>query len=321
MTARRFEASPHARATTGARAVASILSLVAVAGAFGPVAAGPARADGKNECLLAYENTQLLRRKGDMRGARTAARVCARAECNEALRRDCVAWVPEIERDIPTVIFRARRGSQDLSSVRVTVDGERATELLDGKGVEVDAGEHRFAFEAEGLPARETKALIAVGEKNRIISVSFDDPGAAAATGPAPGATKAPDEGGGAGLFSSPYRVGALAAAGVGLVGLGVGLGFGLDAKAKNNRSDSYCDKDTCREERGLELTDDARSSARVSTIAFVVGGLGLATGVGLWLLAPDPKKGQSASGRGPVPSSLSVSLGPGGARLWGSFP
>ena len=300
-----------------ARALASLASLAALAGAFGPAAAGPARAEGKNECLLAYENTQLLRRKGDMRGARAAARQCARAECNEALRRDCVGWVPEIEKDIPTVIFRARRGSQDLSAVRVSVDGERATELLDGRGVEVDAGERRFTFEAEGLPPREARALVAVGEKNRIISVTFDEPGAPAEAGapPAPGAPAA--EGGGA--FASPWRVGALAAAGVGLVGLGVGLGFGLDARSKRDQSNDYCSGTICREERGLELTDQARSSAGVSTAAFVVGGLGLAAGVGLWLLAPDPKAGTSTAGARPPP--LALGLGPGGARLWGAFP
>jgi hypothetical protein len=317
MNARRPEAPPR----RCARAVASIATLAALVGALGPGAATTARADGKNECLLAYENAQLLRRKGDMRGARSAARQCARAECNEALRRDCVAWVPEIEKEIPTVIFRARRGAQDLSAVRVSVDGERATELLDGRGVEVDAGERRFVFEAEGLPQRETRALVAVGEKNRIISVSFDEPGAAAG-GDAAAPGGAPAGEGGRGVLGNPWRVGALAAAGVGLVGLGVGLGFGLDARSKRDRANERCDETTCRDERGLDLTDGARSSAAVSTVAFAIGGVGLAAGLGLWLLAPDPKPG-AAAGRGPRPAgaSVAISLAPGGARLWGAFP
>ncbi len=315
----RRTAAPSRGRARGRRPTAPLWPLVALAGAgaLGP-GGGGARAEGKPECLLAYENTQLLRRKGDMRGARAAARQCARAECNEALRRDCVAWAPEIEKDIPTVIFRARRGAHDLSAVRVSVDGERAAELLDGRGVEVDAGEHRFAFEADGLPAREVRALVAVGEKNRIVSVSFDEPGAADAGAPAAGAPAAE---GGPGLVRGPWRVGALAAAGVGLVGLGVGLGFGLDARSKRDQSNERCDADSCRDERGLELTDQARSSAAVSTVAFVVGGVGLAAGVGLWLLAPKPAPvAPGASGASLRPASLALSFGPGGARLRGAF-
>jgi hypothetical protein len=84
----------------------------------------------------------------------------------------------------------------------------------------------------------------------------------------------------------------------VGVLGMGVGTYFGFDAISKNNASNqSGCSGNTCTA-GAYSTREDARSSATVSTVSFVVGGLLAAGGVTLWLLAP---RGDSAVQVAPV--------------------
>jgi hypothetical protein len=74
----------------------------------------------------------------------------------------------------------------------------------------------------------------------------------------------------------------------LGVVGVGVGSALGLMAKSKLNESNSGpCDATTDRcDVTGLGLRKDAGSLATGSTIAFVAGGVALATGVVLFVTA-----------------------------------
>jgi hypothetical protein len=73
----------------------------------------------------------------------------------------------------------------------------------------------------------------------------------------------------------------------VGIVGLGVGTYFGLRAKSKNDDASAHCVGDTRCDSTGIELDDQARTSATVSTIAFAAGGGLLALGTIVYLAAP----------------------------------
>ena len=82
-------------------------------------------------------------------------------------------------------------------------------------------------------------------------------------------------------------RVAALSCGAVGVVGLALGAAFGLQSSAKHSQSDDYCAGSTCSNPRGVELMDDARRAGNVSTVSFVVGGLGLGAGAVLWFARP----------------------------------
>jgi serine/threonine-protein kinase len=80
---------------------------------------------------------------------------------------------------------------------------------------------------------------------------------------------------------------------GVGIVGLGVGSVFALMAINKNSDSKQFCDPqdvNSCSQD-GVTLRDDARAAGNIATAGFIVGGVALAAGVALVLLAPSSSK------------------------------
>jgi hypothetical protein len=82
-------------------------------------------------------------------------------------------------------------------------------------------------------------------------------------------------------------RTAALVVGGVGVVGVAIGAVTGVMALVKEKDSRDKCPSDPCATLDGIQANDDARTVARVSTIAFAAGGVALATGVVLWLTAP----------------------------------
>ena len=82
-------------------------------------------------------------------------------------------------------------------------------------------------------------------------------------------------------------RIAAFGVGGAGVVSLGVGLLFGQLAKNANDDSQQYC-RMSC-SDQGRLLRETAFSHATRSTVLSVAGGVALASGVALWLLAPAP--------------------------------
>jgi hypothetical protein len=103
----------------------------------------------------------------------------------------------------------------------------------------------------------------------------------------------------------SPQRYAAIGAGAVGLAGVVVGSIFGLKSKSKRDDAESYCSGGECRDPAGVDLREEARSAGNVSTIAFIVGGAGLAGGAVLWFTG-----GSSAS------ASTGLLLAPGSAGV-----
>ena len=75
---------------------------------------------------------------------------------------------------------------------------------------------------------------------------------------------------------------------GVGIVGIGVGSYFGLRAMSKNKDSEAFCNADNvCDDQQALDLTEQAKDAALISTIGFAAGGALLAAGIVLYVVAP----------------------------------
>ena len=130
--------------------------------------------DTKSACIAASEDGQRERQEGRLLRARELFVTCSRAECPALVRTDCAGWTGELVQTLPSVVFAARdEGGGDLVRVRVWSDGALLTEGLDGKPVDVDPGDHRFRFEADGFVPAETHAVLRVGEKNRPVAVTL----------------------------------------------------------------------------------------------------------------------------------------------------
>ena len=73
---------------------------------------------------------------------------------------------------------------------------------------------------------------------------------------------------------------------GVGLAGIATGSVFGFLAKAHLNDSNGHCTGSVC-DSTGDSALSAARSSATVSTVGFIAGGVLLAGGVVIYLTTP----------------------------------
>jgi hypothetical protein len=80
---------------------------------------------------------------------------------------------------------------------------------------------------------------------------------------------------------------GGLGVAGLGVVALGVGFGFGALAASQNSQSKTGCNAENQCNDRGFQLRTDAIATARVSTIASIVGVVLVGSGLAVFFFAP----------------------------------
>jgi hypothetical protein len=311
-------------------------------------AADPTTAD----CLAANDASITLRREHKLRAARAQLLICAALSCPAEIRRECTRRVDAVNTAIPTVVFEiVDSGGNDLTSVKVTVDGEALVDRLEGTALSIDPGPHTFTFESPGKVVVRREFVILEGQKDRRLRIELADAGARVATAPtapapspavpsaaapppaapatavaplAPAPVAAPSAAQATLVESSPkgsdepgpfqrlgtQRTVAVASAAVGLVGLGLGIAFGLDSMSKHDDAKKVC-PGVCTTQHGVDLWNDAVSAGNVSTVGFVVAGLGLAGAAVLWFLPP------SESSRGP---STALSVGPGTIGMKGTW-
>jgi hypothetical protein len=154
----------------------------AIALTLGMVCSAPSRAGAggvADRCASLAEEGQDLRAARRLAEARARFTDCARSECPAVVRSDCSRWQGEVAESEPTVVFGARAsGNEDVTQVRVSVDGALLVDHLDGKAVGVDPGAHVFRFEREGAPPVERRVLIREGEKNRLLAIEWPPPAA-----------------------------------------------------------------------------------------------------------------------------------------------
>jgi hypothetical protein len=204
------------------------LLLVTLLGALLASASSAAAEPTKNECIAANESAQDLRQAGKLREARARLTICVAASCPGTLREDCAQRVNEIDTAMPSVVFEAKNGSgNDLGAVRVTMDGQPFAQRLDGTAIPADPGEHRFYFEADGLPRTEKTLVFREGDKSRRERVVFD-PGSGGSDDTADNAT---------GHSNWPTYV----AFGVGGAGLVLGVIFTIAAVNQNSTLAGEC--------------------------------------------------------------------------------
>jgi hypothetical protein len=292
-------------------------ALIAV-GAF----ASPARAeplDEKEICASAFERGQELELAGRLNDARAAFVRCAAATCPLVLTPPCLKAAQRLDGEIPSIVIAARSSEgEEVSDARVLIDGELRAERLDGRALALDPGPHRLRIERLGSPAAEREIQIRVGERNRLIEVSFADPRAAEpALGPA-APKPAPEQPSPKSTSKTP----ALVALAVGGVGVSVGAVAGALALSNKLDLDRACPtRATCDPSRGGQIAA-MKAQSTVSTVGFVAGAAGIALGVVLFVFVLREPDDPGASG-GPGPSAAAgarIALGPGSIELRGSF-
>ncbi|HEY2515985.1 MAG TPA: hypothetical protein VGI39_34175 [Polyangiaceae bacterium] len=253
--------------------------------------AGPARADdppspppppavSKDECVAAYRNAQILRLSGKLVESLAQLSTCARSECPELLRNDCVPWLGEVARSVPSVVFQARTERGDEQEVHVLLDGVLLVERLDGKSVKVDPGPHVFRFELQGRPPVEESLVIGEGQKDRVVTASWETPHAPGID-TVPPLPLPPDRS--TTTPARPIPVPAYVAGGAGVLGLAGFATFGLLGVAKKNDLKNSCAPVCTDAQLGPSKTYFALADASLA-----VGVVGLTVGAVLFFTRPE---------------------------------
>ena len=182
----------------------------------------------------------------------------------------------------------------DVSGLDVKRDGVAVGHTEFGLAIPVDPGPHVIEATAPKKKGFSVKVDVAAKQTDARATVTLEDDVSASTpppppeTSPAlpPSAPPPASEHGGGGTAVKTIGV---VVGGVGVAGLVLGSVFALNAKSKNDEAlqPQNCRTSSLCTQTGLNLTNDAKTSAAESTIAFTVGGLLVAGGVLMWIVAP----------------------------------
>lgn len=210
----------------------------------------------------------------------------------------------ELEPRIPVLQALFTGGASD--GLAITLDGARVPAADLQRGKQIDPGEHTLVAEAPGFQRVERHLVVRESTVERL-EISMRPEATSDAPEDAPPATPG----------SSPSLVPPVLAFSVGAIGVGVGVATGLLSAGTVSDIKSRCEGNQC-------LKSDAAAAERaelfgnVSTVGFIVGGLGVVTGATLLILrsgssSPEPSGGAARR-------VIEVEVGPGSVRLGGTF-
>jgi hypothetical protein len=296
----------------------SIFFLALASGAVPLLSSARAAAADKTSlaCIRAAEDGQAARDGGQLLRARELFAVCAARECPTVLRRDCTGWLEDARRQTPSVVVVARDTSgRDVVDAQVIVDGTMREPQLDGTGIELDPGPHVVRVQTAGVDPVEERVLLAAGEKNRTINVTFAFPRAAPPAVPAapaapPAAPAMPESSAepphGRGLPAMTFVLGGLGIAAFGVFGY-FGIRGMLDADQLRSTCVPACHaSDVDAVHTKLVIADVALGVGVVSVVA--------ATWIGIHALAspaPVPAARSGAATATRSPTSWELQLAP----------
>jgi hypothetical protein len=268
-----------------------------------------ARAEDVSACINANEQAVTLQKSDKLIEARASLSMCASASCPDVIRTSCQERLSKIAQTIPSIVFAVRDSvDHDLTAVILTIDGKTYSGRLDTE-ILLDPGDHEFHFEAAGQEPIVKHLVLREGEHGRRENVFMEGvapsigPVAASAQASPPsapvvvGAERAADHG-------KSQRSAGLVVGGVGAASIVTGAIFGGLSIAAHSNYEKYCGANIgapagqCMSP-GLNGEKDAATKGNLSTAFFVVGGLALAAGAGLFFLAPASAGAQVGIGPG----------------------
>jgi hypothetical protein len=192
-----------------------------------------------------------------------------------------------LESRLPMITVSVAPGGEKIEGLVIKRDGAEVGSGSWAVAVPVDPGHHHVEASAPGYrPFTTTIALETDGARQTVVVPVLER---------APDLPQSVPGGASGGGFWSPLRVGGTAVAVAGLAGLGVGTVFGLKAISLNNDSDKNCDAQSSCNLSGYNTRHDAQSAGNVATVSFVAGGVALAAGATMFVLAKPRSTGGTA--------------------------
>ncbi|SRR6266540_1435745 len=296
----------YSRNRRGRAVVRALAACVALSPAI-LVDVGAAHAQGKQECMTAYEQAQELRHRGELLKSRQRMLVCAQPTCHTVISRDCTKWVTEVEELIPSVLVSARTSAgKDIGEHELFVDGQPLDPSAGTSPILLDPGRHTIRYTAAGFVPYEDTIVMSVGDRNRMVRIvlrAVNEPPAASSSSPggAPDARlSASTEGGSLAL--------PLVLAGVSVAALGASAYFYFTGVAdardmQRSTADGGC-KPNCPESD----VDAARTKILIGNVGFGVGLV--AAGAAVWTYLASRPSTPPARGSTSTPARQSTAVG-----------
>lgn len=257
------------------------------------------------------KNGQTASAWAEFREAISAARSAGSKDREQLARQRAAALEPKLSR------LTIAAGKQ---SVQVTRDGTAVDPAALGTPMPVDPGRHLIEATAAGkqkwsktieVGANAARVSLDVPALQDDHSIATPQPPTAPSTTPPTTGGPATDTGTGPSDGSTQRTIG-IGAGAVGVVGIAAGAFFGLKASSSWTKAKNDCTAYPlgCGSQAESDKSD-ASSSATLSTVAFVVGGVALASGAVLWFTAPHATESET---------KVSFGVGPNGVVVRGGF-
>ncbi len=185
--------------------------------------------------------------------------------------------------------IRRHRLASQLRHVRLVLPREPANTRVSVDGTALQRENATLAVD----PGRHTLRATAPGYQDYVVEIAAPEPGATVDVNipvlarPAGAVSPTPTSGEVHAHPRNARRIAAIASGAVGVVGIVTGSVFGLRSMSKHDESDKYCTGKMCPDQRGVDAMDSARAAGNVSTVAFIVGGVGLGAAAALWFIHP----------------------------------
>ena len=234
----------------------------------------------------------------DALGHWVEARARAQAEGNAAIEEEAEKKAKALEPRLPKLTL-ALAGASQATDPEVVRDGVVLGAASMGVALPVNPGSHRLIVRAKDREETTQTVDIAEGE-SKVVQLKLGAPKKAVAAGPS--AAPASTEGGG----TSPL---VYIGFGTAIAGVAAGAITGVLAFGKASTAKTECPNVNDCSPKGTDAVDSGRTLGTISTIGFIVGGVGAAVGVyGLVWGKPESS------------TSVAVSVGPMGGGLRGTF-
>ena len=227
-------------------------------------------ADGAAACTKSYESAQILKKKKEYQSARRELLACIRT-CPAVVQRECGQWLDALDPVVPSIVIHAEVLGEDRSDVKVEMDGKVLAQKLDGKGIELDPGQHEFVFSLQGYPPVKKTILVQDGEQLRVLRAVFEKPDAAGTTG-----AKAPA------VTQSPIPVATYVLGGIALAGGAGFAAFGIVGNSQRSRLEKEC-MPRCSDAQ----VDGLHRNLVVADVSLGIGLAALAASVVTWIARP----------------------------------
>ena len=251
---------------------------------------------------------------------REAAAV-ARSQGDQEREQVARARAAALEPNLARLVVRGVESTMQLEGLEVSMNGQVVAKAQWGTLIPVDPGEVDFKVAAPGHRSWTLKAQVVPGPSETAIDIPELQALEKAPVGQTAAEDRAQTTVSGSTTPTTTEDSGPPPDSGLKMLGLGLGIGgvvaagvgtfYGLGAKSKNDESKQYCLSDSQCFAKGIELRNEAKSRATVSTIAFGLGGALLVAGGVLYFTAGDDSGSAGVERLGWV-----AGFGPRGARV-----